>query len=304
MRGRAVKTIGSSEAAVCLGVQRRHDDGTPYTSALELWLRLVGITPRYDGTSSPSAETGKYLEPVCLYRYIERSKRALHPGPPLGTPPWTHPDLPYLHAHPDGLDPSYAGRGAVVEAKCPRHLDPERWGPDGSDEVPLEHWIQVLVQVALGRRLGLCGRTAFLAAMARDPGGRNDPRTFAVYELEVTEARENAILSQVRDWYRRHVIEGLPPEPDGSESADRAIEAAFGATERQVKQAESWEIELHHKLVQVIAAKVEREHTVAELRQRLQMSMGAATELRMGRRLLVSWRRDKNGRRRWRLHRG
>lgn len=296
-----MKTIGSSEAAVCLGVQRRHDDGTPYTSELELWLRLAGLTPRYDATTSPAAEAGRYLEPVCLYRYQERAGRAIHPGPKLGTEPWTHPDLPFLHAHPDGLDPSFNGRGAVIEAKCPRALDPDRWGPDGSDEVPLEHWIQVVVQVALGVRLGLCGRRAFLAAMARDPGGRNDPRTFCVYELHVTEEREAAVLRGIRDWYRRHVIEYLPPEPDGSESAERALEAAFTAREEVVRGAEPWEIELHHKLVQVLGAKVEREQTAAELRQRIMRSMGEVTKLVDGRRVLVTWRRDKNGRRRWRL---
>lgn len=292
-------TPGASEVAVILGVQRRREDGDPYCSEMELWARLSGLIPRYDSAGGPDAECGRWFEGAVLGRY--GSERSLTwgtdylPGPALDQEPARVEGIPW-HCRWDAYN------GAVnrpVEAKCPRVLDPERWGSAGSDQVPVDHAVQVACQLAVAHRLW-GATTGDLAAFARAPGWGDD-RVWAVYHLERDADLERRMVERVSAWLDRHVVEGHPPEPDGSASASDALRRIWAPVDDQVLVAGDAELELYRRLLQVRSARDELEHRLQELRQRLQLSMSGATELRHDEARLVTWRTDRGGRRRFRV---
>lgn len=295
-----MRTPGSSEIAVILGCQRQRADGEPYTSAVELWARLTGLIVRYDSNSGPDAECGKWFEPAVLNRYAAERRLVwgtdFWPGPTLDQPGATAEGVPW-HARWDAFN----GRdNRAVEAKCPRVLDAERWGPAGSDQVPVEYAVQVAAQLAVAHRLWGT-EWGDLAAFARAPGWGDD-RVWAVYHLRRDPRVEQDVLDAVHRWLEVHVEHGNPPEPDGSASAADTLRRIWAPADERVLTAGPAELELYRRYLQCRTARDEVAGRMEEARQRLQLVMADATEL-LGPdgRPIATWRTDKTGRRRFRF---
>lgn len=290
-------SIGASEVAVVLGLQRTREDGEPYTSAIELWGRLTGLLPRYDGANSPDAEIGRWVEPAIGLRFAAEHGlvfgRDILPGPTLDQPGLVADGVPW-HARPDFLVPA---RRSTLEAKAPRALHPERWGPAGTDEVPADHAVQVLAQVAIAHRLWGVD-VGELAALARAPGWGAD-RVWATYALPRDPVREARVIDAVRSWVDLHVEQGEPPMPDGSDSAERSLRRMFVPLgEDLVRVATPTDLEHHRRILACREAIAEIQGRLDESRQRLQLALGEATELRRGSErgeLLATWRPNKHG---------
>jgi hypothetical protein len=295
-------SVGASEVAVILGVQRRREDGDPYCSEIELWGRLTGLLPRYDGLGGPDAECGRWFEPAVLNRYaIERGLTwgsDFFPGPSLEQEPARVDGIPW-HARWDAFN----GRdNRSVEAKCPRVLDPERWGEPGTDQVPVDHAVQVACQLAIAFRLWGT-ELGDLAAFARSPGWGSD-QVWAVYTLRRDPQVEAGMASAVRRWLEEHVERGDPPAVDGSASATSALRRMWAPADARVLTAGQDELELYRRLLQVRTARQEVEGRLEELRQRIQLAMQDSTELRdQAGDLLATWRPDITGRRRFLVRR-
>lgn len=293
-------TIGASEVAVVLGLQRRNDDGEPYTSELELWARLTGGLPRYDSaSSSPDAEVGRWMEPAILERLRVELRTVIVPGPTLDRPGFVDPAgvVPW-HARPDGLAPMVP---ATIEVKAPLVLDPDRWGPDGGEDMPPEYLVQVLAQVAVAYAIDRV-EVGALGAMARAPGWFGCRRTWAGYRYRRDPVRERAVIERVTRWLDEHVIGGMPPQPDGSGSASRALRSMFATThgEDLVRVATPTDLEHFRRLLGCRTAMDEIRARQEESRQRLQLAMGPATELRTpDGELCATWRPTKVGTRRF-----
>lgn len=277
-------TIGASELAVCCGLQARDRRGQPYTSALELSLRLRGLLPRYDDSDSPAAAVGRAIEPGIGLRYAaERGNVLVVPGPQLPAPGFGHPDEQWLSVRPDFLVPALA-RG--LECKAPRELG-EEWGAAGTDEIPTHYLIQVIAQLAVEHALW-GWEVQDLAAMARDTWDAS--RAWAVYTVRRDADLEARVLGTGRDWYRRHVEDGIPPAPDGSDSAGLALTRLWQPVVGVVRDATPDDLADLHALLSVKSAIAELEGRKAEIEHRMQARMGAATELRDGPRRLATWR--------------
>lgn len=288
-------TLGASEVAVILGVQRSHEDGEPYTSPLELWARLSGLVPRYDAADSPDAELGRWLEPAIGIRYATETRWAVLPGPELGEPGFEAEGIPW-HARPDFLVPQ---PNRTLEVKAPRVLAEERWGPAGTDQVPAEYYVQVVAQVAVAHALwGV--ESGDLAAMARAPGWGSN-RTWAVYTVHRDAELERRIVDQVRRWLDRHVVGCVPPEPDGSASASETLARIWRPASDRARTATPTEVERIYRYVQLGGAIRELKARRAEELQRLQLSMAATTVLQdQAGATLATWRTGRDGRRHFR----
>lgn len=299
-------TMGSSEWAIPLGLQRTRHDGFPFTSELELWARLSGLLPRYADYSdrdTPDAECGRWFEPAVGARYAAQHELRwgtdIRPGPQFPMPGYTHAGISWGHTRPDYLVPKLE---RLMEAKCPRRLDEERWGEAGTDQVPTDYAVQVLGQLAICWRLSGV-ELADLAAFARAPGWGAD-RVWAVYHLRRDPAVERNMLDKLERWYTVHVLEGNPPEPDGSASAGDTLRGIWEGQEDRRLVAEPATLEDCYRLAQVRTAQREIAARRSEIEQRIQAAMGEATVLVSpdGERQ-VTWREDTNGRRRFRLWR-
>lgn len=290
-------TLGASEVAVVLGLGRQRQSGEPWVSELEVYARLTGLIQRYSDDGGPDAEVGRWVEHAIMARLIsERGLtpgRDVWPGPPLSEPGWSAPGIPW-HARPDGHTPWY-----TVECKAPRALYPEEWG-DTEHDIPPYYAAQVLAQVAVAHALHGIER-GVLAAMARAPGW-GAPRVWAVYELARSGRRERGMVAAVERWLERHVERGIPPQPDGSESASWTLRRMFSPVVDKVHVATPTDLERWRSWLTSRDLVAELKGRAAEEQQHLQSVMGEATVLQTEDGTpLASWRADKNGTRRWRV---
>ena len=294
-------TLGSSEVAVVLGLGRTKHDGEPWVSELEVYARLLGLIARYDDDGGPEAEVGRWFEAGVLQRLsVERGwqwGRDIVPGPTLEQPGLKSPSFPW-HARPDALAKAV---GATVEAKCPRALDSEEWGPTVED-IPPYYAVQVLSQLAIAHELW-GWNSGILAAMARVPGwSYGAPKTWATYQLHHQPRRAKLMADRVNAWLDRHVHAGVPPEPDGSQSATNTLRRMFRPIDDKVYEATPTDLERYRRALASRDAADELAARMREEQQHLQAAMADASALvdADGRRL-ATWRADKNGSRRWRF---
>ena len=290
------RTLGASEVAVALGLGRRREDGEPYVSQRMLWSRLTGRIERYDvDPDNVDAEIGKWGEAAVANRFLseQHTPMAFGAGPLLGQPPLTHPRWPWLHARPDLIAYNQGSPWYPVELKNPRELDDDRWGESGTDQLPDEYLVQVIAQVAvMGAPFGI------LAAMARAP--RRNKRVWAVYRYDRNEAQEASVLGLAHEWYQKHVVGGVAPPVDGSQSTTEALNRSWKP--RAVTRFASREVEqICRRLRQVKTAIDQQESHETLLTQQIKDAMGEAEVLRGIDGTLATWRANKNGDRVFRL---
>lgn len=288
-----MNTLGASELPVVVGCPRVREDGEPYVSPGSVWARLVGLIERYDDDPSPDAELGHWYEPSVGLRFCAENGLTMgvgvYGGPALDKRPLCDDEsLPWLHARPDLL---LRWRGPV-ELKCPRDLDPERWG----DEPPADHLVQLIAQVAVCRRVGL-GDVGMLAAMARAP--RRSQRTWVQYTWPLDEDLEQEVLDAGWRWYTTHVTGMRAPEADGTADYSRTLARLWTSEREVVVDANADVREDVRRLLQVRTAERERQRHIRTLRQRIQLAMGEGNVLRIDGQVAVTWKTDKNGRRRF-----
>jgi predicted phage-related endonuclease len=263
-------TVGASSVPAILGLD-------PWDSAYALGARML------DGREHPASEAARMgldLE-AAHAELVAQAGYDVMPAPVAG---FVHPELPWLHVHPDGLvalrapdivegEPSAqrtaatssGARSAIIgplELKC-RGVAP-------SEDLRMRDTVQSLVQVhAMGATQGLVSvlhggfggirRDEWLVAHDRDLFG------------DIAERCE-VFLSQLR--------RGVLPAPDGSDATRQAIRERFshadaGSTVRATAEVWGW--------VKRIRALKETETAAKEQRQafehRVQDFMGDATEL-------------------------
>ena len=141
--------ITASEIATVMGLA----PGTQ-NSAYKLYHQKTGDLPPDD--LSDVMERGKVLEPYVVTKFLERYPKFNVTGD--GRTLYTHPDRAWQmctpdrllfddeganvgHAHPDS--PRARDPLAGLECKTDGFCDPQRWGEDGSDRIPVHYALQV-----------------------------------------------------------------------------------------------------------------------------------------------------------------
>jgi hypothetical protein len=268
-------TVGSSDVASILGYA--HHDASPWKT----WARLVGVVERYDSRpDDPEAAAGRMFEPAIGLRYAaERNLSVgteLVMGPPIGHPPLIGPE-PWMSARPDFIVGRFTDRWMpvkTVEAKAPRAFDPHDdegrvlWGEPGTDQLPRFYLVQVIWQMAV-TNVG----EADLAAFARISS------EWRVYHIERREALVQRIVTTVRNWYERHVVEGNPPPIDGSAACGDVLAKLYPAKAGKVwKDPEPIDLALARDIAGLKAqiAKLKKKHDrkVHQLEERIGEAYG------------------------------
>ena len=181
--------IGASEIPIIAGE-------SPYRSALELWAEKTGrVKPVPDAETAELFELGHLMEPVLLEIYERRTGR--HPKRVRRM--LAHPDVPWALASLDAQAPVRR----AVEAKW---SNAARWHGDGiPDDVLMQvQWQLFVTGWDVADVVALVGRAARVVEVPRDQGWIDD-----LYRLAAA------------FWER--VESGIPPKPDGSESARRTL---------------------------------------------------------------------------------
>lgn len=188
------QTLGSSEIAAILGV-----DG--WKTPLDVWLAKTGRAPE---TRTEQTDIGDALEEP-IARLAARRLGAVA-FDKAGT--FTHGLYPWVAATPDffvSLGNSEARR--IVEVKNVGWRMASRWGAEEEEAegVPMRVRLQAQWQ------LEVCEiERAHVAALL---GGRD----LRIYPVRRDRELAADLLSVAADWWRKHVLADVPPDPDGTE---------------------------------------------------------------------------------------
>ncbi len=181
--------VGASEIPVIAGE-------SPYRSALELWAEKSGrVKPEPDAETAELFEIGHLMEPVLLELYERRTGR----HPKRVNRMLAHREIPWALASLDAQAPVRR----VVEGKWTHST---RWRSEGiPDDVLMQcQWQLFVTGWDVADVVALVGRSARVVEVPRDQSLIDD-----LYRLAAA--------------FWAHVESGVPPEPDGSESARRTL---------------------------------------------------------------------------------
>ncbi len=183
--------IGSSDAAAIAGVD-------PYKTTLALYYEKRGeISPEPAGEA---AHFGIVLEDVVAREYARRTGRRIRRVGQRRR----HREYPWIVAQ---VDRDVVSTERQLECKTGSAFLRERWGPDGSDDVP-EHYL-----LQCQHALGVTGkRVTDLAVLI---GGQD----FRIYEI----GRDDSIITLLTDLeiqFWRRVQAGDPPPMDDARPGD------------------------------------------------------------------------------------
>jgi putative phage-type endonuclease len=195
--------VGGSDAGAILGV-------SPWLSRLGCWEEKRGIR----GSEIIPSERmiwGNRLQSAILAGYGEDHGVRTSAGRFRRSEAF-----PFVIGHPDGFaearrEPYRAPR--IVEVKAVAMMD-EQWGEPGSDAIPPQYYAQVQHYMVLAG-YAVADLTALI-------GGR-ELRTF---EIPRNPAFIDAMLDEEEGFWRL-VEHAIPPEPDGSEDAGKALRALY-----------------------------------------------------------------------------
>ena len=182
------KVLGATDAVAVLGYSK-------WATPLDVWLAKTG---RYtDDTIGDKyvVQRGNLLESLIVAEWSRRNDAALIDFPPL----LGHPDHPWLAASLDAVG-TIDGYQTPCEAKAVTWRAREDWW-DESVLVPDQYAAQVLVQLAV---TGLD-----VAHICADVAGE-----FRQVQIERDRDFEAWALPALADWWQRHVVADMPPDPD------------------------------------------------------------------------------------------
>jgi hypothetical protein len=194
--------LGASDAAVIMGVH-------PHKTPLALWMEKRAPEPIPEEINEDILR-GHHSEPVMrvlLAHQGVQERAGVADELQLGTEP--------IIVHPDFLSTD----DAIHELKAPRQFG-EGWGEEGTDEVPMQHLIQLHAQIAVARTHGIAGAAEHeVNALCGH---------FRRYRVAYSSALGQRVLDEMRRWWDRYVLGGERPAP--ITSGDLASLAVVGKT--------------------------------------------------------------------------
>lgn len=272
--------VTSSDMAAILNISHT------YTTPRLLWLEKRERKSHRTGENDYSI-FGKRFEPLVAQDFEDATGMSLQPRN------YGWPDCPYTlyvsKTTPLACSVDYlCGQDLLpVEIKNAWHEQARVWDKG----VPLSHQVQIQTQMAvLGAPLGY-----FACWLHR--GGPPIFRLHPIYrdELVIERITEAAIK------FREQVVQGIPPEVDGSPLTTAALAAEFVDTADDEIILDGEFDDKRNAIIDLEAQADELAHTITKYRNEFRAAIGAATSARLPSGKRVTWRPDKNGKRTLRI---
>jgi len=196
------KGIGGFDAGIILGLNK-------YRTAFELWLEKTGqVTPQE--IDNEAIYWGNEMENVVAKEFEKRTEKKVRRTNFM----YSHPEYPFIKANVDRL---VVGESAVLECKTASAYLAKEWE---ADEIPATYLVQVQ------HYLGVTGKeTGYIAVLV---GGNK----FIWKEVERDDELINIIFNAEKHFWEYHVIQGHPPELDGSSAAEKYLKEKYERAEK------------------------------------------------------------------------
>jgi putative phage-type endonuclease len=201
--------LGGSDAAAVLEI-------SPYASRLDVYAEKVGQAP--PRVETEALRIGLLMERPILSLYARRMVESCDTAKFAEQVFVRSAAHPWMFATLDAQRPD----GVIVEVKNVGWRLADRWGEDGSDEVPDYYLCQCFHQLAVTG----AGRVEVAALI----GGAD----FRVYPIERDEAIIARIVEREAEFWERHVLAKVPPPATRAGDA-RALHALFPEPEGEVE---------------------------------------------------------------------
>lgn len=251
--------IGGSDAGAIIGV-------SPWASRLSVYEEKRGLAPEREAPSERML-WGTRLEGAIIAGYEEDTGLRFVRG---GRRFRRHPQMPWVIGHPDA-----EADDRLLEVKTAAILD-ERWGEDGSAEIPPHYYAQVQHYMVL--------RDKALTDVVVLVGGREMHR----YSIPRDEPFIAALMEEESRFWYEHVAVGIPPAPDGSESAGEALRRMFPRALPETIPASPAMTETALAWLDAREARDAADQEMSRLAQAMQSYMGARAKM-IGPGISVAW---------------
>jgi putative phage-type endonuclease len=241
--------LGGSDAAAVLEI-------SPYASRLDVYAEKVGQAP--PRVETEAMRIGLLMERPILSMYARRMDES------CDTAKFAEQVFVRSAAHPWMFATLDALRfdGIVVEVKNVGWRMADRWGEDGTDEVPDYYLCQCFHQMAVAG-----AERVEVAALI---GGAD----FRVYPIERDDRIIARIVEREAEFWERHVLAKVPP-PATRASDARALHALFPEPEGEV-ELPAKAADLADALSLHAEARLEHERARDEAKARLLAALGPA----------------------------
>lgn len=274
--------IGGSEIASIMGVN-------PFAGPLDVWLAKV---EGYEKEDNEAMERGRFLEDGIARWYAHRTASGL-----------TMPDTMRHATHAVALcTPDRFARRVNegcftdVSIKSPGPFpDPDDWGADGSDLVPVPYNLQLQQELEILRSHGF-DQAEFgeLAAMVR--GG------LRIYRIVRDDNLVGELLEASDRFWRDYVVTKTPPDIDGSEGWSEYLKRKFGSAGGPIIEATARDEVLALKLMEAEQRADTSEAEYGRLQNEVKARIGGAGVVGIrGAFGSITWKPDKNGQRSFRV---
>lgn len=238
--------IGGSDAAVIVGLN-------PYRSRLELYADKLGLMPERE--DSEAMRIGRDLEAYVAQRWAEATGKKYRRANFM----YCHDRYDFIRAN---VDREVIGENAGLECKTTSVFNKSDFE---NGETPLTYYCQCQHYMAV---MGY--ERMYLAVLALG-------KAFYHFVIERDENEINTLLENEVEFWKQHVENKIPPEPDGSESAAAAIRAMQGENScpEELKLMMQYEPDLAHLNALNGQIKALQKETEA-IRQALMLALGEA----------------------------
>lgn len=290
--------IGGSDAAAVVGEH-------PFKAAIDVWSeRVTGVL---DDRELERATVGRMFEPYVLAWYAEGAPRWPRDGGALcvAKPPTVyHRDRPWHRGSADGLVylpevVAHLGDGVDLLARAPGAA------LDHIVEVKTHGWFMgreylrsdegAPVDIPPDKRIQCAWYMALYDAPACRLIALIDTHLRRTYEVPRDRDLEETLLEQVETFWRRYVLGGEPPPPDGSESYRRYLAGRFKTHTAELVPTTPEVDEAIRQHVEIKTAKRElaamEERVEQLLKAHIGEALGVATTLGN-----VTWKSQRSGR--------
>ena len=227
--------IGASESAVILGFSK-------WRTPAELFMEKTGVLS--DETHSEAAHFGNVLEETVAQEYARRKECKVR----RNNKTLRHKDHPFILCH---LDRVVEGEKRIVECKTSSAYLADKWGEEGTDQVPEEYLIQVQHQMAI---------TGYEVADIPVLIGGNQLK---IYTIERDQELIDIIIDQLVNFWENNVQKNIAPDFDYDHSTTeellKRLHEGTDGTEIDITSVEHW-----HKTKLEAAAKVKEYEAVVQ----------------------------------------
>jgi len=248
------ETIGGSDVAPVLGL-------SPWRSPLDVYLEKVGEAEPQEET--PAMYWGKVLEDVVAKHFAETEGVAVSRMNMTVVDGCLSANVDRL-AHQSGKRAYYKGEirtDTLVEIKTSR--SDNGWGEPGTGEIPIYYMTQVQ------HYLGLTGcKTCYVPVLFQG-------RDYRLYVVERDDELVARLQQKLREWWRHHVLEKVPPAPRTEDDLKKIFPVSTNVAKVASREVE----EAVREMARLKAVSDELEADMKRLREQVILELADAEEL-------------------------